>query len=161
MFGGWGAGSLRGGLAFGEVSDFADCARLSVELRVGARADDTLPPAARGMRELELVEVALHGLALAVELLAADDSDGEKTSLGRMNLLETVVSTVSFGRAEPALRSRSTSGDDCTELESWAACSSSMSVLSCKRDIWVSSGGSKSAVWKLCSESTVLLTGET
>lgn len=77
--------SLRGDVTFGEVSDLWDCVRFKVELRVGPRAEDRLAAAARGMRELELAEVALQELLLAVEALVADKSEGDKVSLARIN----------------------------------------------------------------------------
>jgi hypothetical protein len=94
--------SLCGDLTFGEVSDLWDCARFNVELRVGPRAEDRLPAAARGIRELELADAALNGVLLADEPLAADESEGEKISLARTNWLETLVSTMSFGLEEVA-----------------------------------------------------------
>lgn len=51
---------------------------MSVELRVGPRAEIECVPAARGMRDIEKAEVELHGPLLVGEEQASEDfsSDG-------------------------------------------------------------------------------------
>jgi len=61
-------------LVLEDVSDFVDCARFKVELRVGPRAEDVLPGAdARGMREVDAAETGLRGLLLVAEANEAED----------------------------------------------------------------------------------------
>jgi hypothetical protein len=63
-------------LDLGDVSTLADWTRLSVELRVGPRADDKeLAPATRGMRETGEPGAELLKLLLVAELLEAEAYD--------------------------------------------------------------------------------------